>query len=159
MPISELRSESQYCADVHSAWGESEGARIWIIRINREFSKGYSYFSIARNFKYNVMIHTTVVWKIFVVKICTPSNLRKLNARNKQRIINENFFYEYTRPRRRCCCCQAMSIRSYLKPRNGLPDPKGPLSLTLPPQAIALANSEARSQPKTVARNAFTDTA
>ena len=35
-----------------------------------------------------------------------------------------------------------MSIVSYLKPKNGFPDPKGPLSLCLPSQVIALANSE-----------------
>ena len=35
-----------------------------------------------------------------------------------------------------------MSIVSYLKPKNGFPDSKGPLSLRLLSQAIALANSE-----------------
>ena len=36
-----------------------------------------------------------------------------------------------------------MSIRSYLiQPKNGLPDPKGSLSCSLPSQAIALANKE-----------------
>ena len=35
-----------------------------------------------------------------------------------------------------------MSILNYFKPKNGLPDPKGPLSRCLPMQAIALANSE-----------------
>ena len=35
-----------------------------------------------------------------------------------------------------------MSIRSYFKPKDGLPDPKGSLSSILPSQAIALANKE-----------------
>ena len=35
-----------------------------------------------------------------------------------------------------------MSIRSYFQPENGLPDPKGSLSCSLPSQAIALANKE-----------------
>jgi len=35
-----------------------------------------------------------------------------------------------------------MSIRSYFKPKDGLPDPKGSLSSCLPSQAIALANKE-----------------
>ena len=35
-----------------------------------------------------------------------------------------------------------MSIRDYFKPKDGLPDPKGSLSRTLPSQAIALANKE-----------------
>ena len=34
-----------------------------------------------------------------------------------------------------------MSFLGYLKPNNGLPDLKGPLSQCLPPQAIALAKS------------------
>jgi len=34
-----------------------------------------------------------------------------------------------------------MSFLGYLKPNNGRPDPKGPLSQCLPPQAIALAKS------------------
>ena len=34
-----------------------------------------------------------------------------------------------------------MLILMYLKPKNCLPDPNGPLSLHLPLQAIALANS------------------
>ena len=36
-----------------------------------------------------------------------------------------------------------MSIRRYLKPIDGLPDPKGSLSTTIPP-AIASANREDR---------------
>ena len=36
MPISELRSESQDCTDVHSAWGESEGACIRIVSPNKD---------------------------------------------------------------------------------------------------------------------------
>ena len=35
-----------------------------------------------------------------------------------------------------------MSIRSYFQPENGLPDPKGSLSCSLPSQAIALANKQ-----------------
>ena len=35
-----------------------------------------------------------------------------------------------------------MSIRSYFQPENGLPDPKGSLSCSLPSQAIALVNKE-----------------
>jgi hypothetical protein len=35
-----------------------------------------------------------------------------------------------------------MSILSYFKPKDGLPNPRGPLSLSIPSQAIALANSE-----------------
>ena len=35
-----------------------------------------------------------------------------------------------------------MSIRRYFKPKDGLPDPKGSLSCSLPSQAIALANKE-----------------
>ncbi len=35
-----------------------------------------------------------------------------------------------------------MSIRSFFKPKDGLPDPKGSLSACLPSQAIALANKE-----------------
>lgn len=47
-----------------------------------------------------------------------------------------------------------MSILQYFERRNGLPDPRGTLSKSLPPRAIALANSEiektvhAASQPK-----------
>jgi len=36
----------------------------------------------------------------------------------------------------------SMSIRSYFKPKDGLPDPKGSLSSCLPSQAFALANKE-----------------
>ena len=35
-----------------------------------------------------------------------------------------------------------MSIRSFFKPKDGLPDPNGALSTSLPSQAIALANKE-----------------
>ena len=35
-----------------------------------------------------------------------------------------------------------MSIRSFFKPANGVPDPKGPLSSAIPSHAIALANKE-----------------
>lgn len=35
-----------------------------------------------------------------------------------------------------------MLIQTYFKPRNGLPNPKGHLLLSIPSQAIALANSE-----------------
>ena len=35
-----------------------------------------------------------------------------------------------------------MSILSYFKPKDGLPDPNGSLSSILPSQAIALANKE-----------------
>ena len=35
-----------------------------------------------------------------------------------------------------------MSIRSYFQPENGLSDPKGSLSCSLPSQAIALTNKE-----------------
>ena len=35
-----------------------------------------------------------------------------------------------------------MSILTYFKPKDGLPIPKGPLSLSIPSQAIALANHE-----------------
>ena len=37
-----------------------------------------------------------------------------------------------------------MSIRRYLKPIDGLPDPKGSLSTTIPSAAIASANWEDR---------------
>ena len=35
-----------------------------------------------------------------------------------------------------------MSILTYLKPKDGLPNPNGPLSLSILSQAITLANSE-----------------
>ena len=35
-----------------------------------------------------------------------------------------------------------MSLLKYFKPKDGLPDPKGPLSQSLPSRAIAAANSE-----------------
>ena len=35
-----------------------------------------------------------------------------------------------------------MSIRNYFKPKDGLPDPKGSLSRSLPSHAIALVNKE-----------------
>ena len=35
-----------------------------------------------------------------------------------------------------------MSIGSYFQPEDGIPDPKGSLSCSLPSQAIALANKE-----------------
>ena len=35
-----------------------------------------------------------------------------------------------------------MSIRSFFKPKDGLPDPKGSLSSSLSSKAIALANKE-----------------
>jgi exonuclease I len=38
-----------------------------------------------------------------------------------------------------------MSLRRYLKSRNGLPDPKGVLSTSISPQAIARANREVES--------------
>ena len=38
-----------------------------------------------------------------------------------------------------------MSIRRFFKPKNGLPDPKGSLSASLPLQAIALANKEVQN--------------
>ena len=37
---------------------------------------------------------------------------------------------------------RAMSIRDYFKPKDGLPDPNGSLSRTLPSHAIALVNKE-----------------
>ena len=33
-----------------------------------------------------------------------------------------------------------MSMRTYFKPKDGLPNPKGPLSQSIPSQAIVLAN-------------------
>ena len=38
-----------------------------------------------------------------------------------------------------------ISIRQFFKPKNGLPDPKGSLSASLPSQAIALANKEVQN--------------
>ena len=35
-----------------------------------------------------------------------------------------------------------MSLRQYFKPREGLPDPKGSLSVRIESRAIALANRE-----------------
>ena len=35
-----------------------------------------------------------------------------------------------------------MSIRTYFKPKDGLPNPKGPVSQSIPSQPIALANIE-----------------
>ena len=35
-----------------------------------------------------------------------------------------------------------MSLRQYFKPREGLPDPKGSLSVRIESRAIALANTE-----------------
>ena len=35
-----------------------------------------------------------------------------------------------------------MSIRKYFKLRDGLPDPKGSLSASIPAEAISLANTE-----------------
>ena len=35
-----------------------------------------------------------------------------------------------------------MSILNYFKPKDGLTNPKGPLSLSIPLQVIALANCE-----------------
>ena len=35
-----------------------------------------------------------------------------------------------------------MSILNYFKPKDGLPDPKGPLSRSVSSRAIATANSE-----------------
>ena len=35
-----------------------------------------------------------------------------------------------------------MSILNYFKPKDGMPNPKGPLSLSIPSQVIALANRE-----------------
>ena len=35
-----------------------------------------------------------------------------------------------------------MSILNYFKAKDGLPNPKGPLSLSIPSQAIALANRD-----------------
>ena len=35
-----------------------------------------------------------------------------------------------------------MSLLKYFKPKDGLPDPKGPLSQSLPSRVIAAANSE-----------------
>ena len=46
---------------------------------------------------------------------------------------------------RTCSACTdnvAMSIRSFFKRKDGLPDPKGSLSTCLSSQAIALANKE-----------------
>ena len=42
---------------------------------------------------------------------------------------------------------------TYLKPKNDLPNPKGPLSLSIPSQAIALANHDVAAN----AWNATTD--
>ena len=43
-----------------------------------------------------------------------------------------------------CLCrfCGKMSTRQYFKPRDGLPDPKGPLSRAMDSRAIAQANKE-----------------
>ena len=38
---------------------------------------------------------------------------------------------------------RAMSIRSYFKPRDGLPDPEGSFSTCLPTQVVALVNKAA----------------
>ena len=46
-----------------------------------------------------------------------------------------------------------ISILCCLQLRNGLPDPKGSRSLHLPPQAIALANSEVKKLLVIVARS------
>ena len=35
-----------------------------------------------------------------------------------------------------------MALLKYLQPKDGLPDPKGSLSLSVPPHAIAAANRE-----------------
>ena len=58
----------------------------------------------------------TVVWEIFIVKIFSRSSPKK----------NENL------TRENCCTCV----------RDGLPDPRGSLSSSMPSQAIAQANQE-----------------
>ena len=45
-----------------------------------------------------------------------------------------------------------MALLRYLKPTDGLPDPKGSLSSTMHPQAIAQANEEVREPMKSVLR-------
>ena len=39
-----------------------------------------------------------------------------------------------------------MSIRQYFKPRDGLPDPRGPLCNSLASNAIAMANKEVEKE-------------
>ena len=50
--------------------------------------------------------------------------------------------YTGTRYTRSQLALLEMSIRNYFQPENGLPDPKGSLSCSLPSQAIALVNKE-----------------
>ena len=45
-----------------------------------------------------------------------------------------------------------MALLRYLKPTDGLPDPKGSLSSSMHPQAIARANEEVREAMKSVSR-------
>ena len=95
--------------------------------------------------------------EIFVHLECTKIKRSKYFL---QQIIKERKFYGLKVTRARVLAaiwrCQRSSIiygvrrsrankreaMSVLKLQNGLPDPKGPLSLSLPSQAIALANSE-----------------
>ena len=52
------------------------------------------------------------------------------------------------------CCATAvpMSLRRYLKLKGGLPDPRGPLSASMSPAAIASANREVEMAKKTPAK-------
>ena len=64
------------------------------------------------------IIKTTIIYGTKITRaLCAQYGIRKFNA-------------------------TGMSIRSYFKPKDGLPDPKGSLSSCLPSQAIALASKE-----------------
>ena len=45
-----------------------------------------------------------------------------------------------------------MALLKYLRPKDGLPDPKGSLSLSMPSQAIAEANRQVEDETRTKKR-------
>ncbi len=79
-----------------------------------------------------------------------PPRLRKLKLRkkftanysNNKNVRSKSDTYTEVDSLNRERIRVEMSIRSFFKPKDGLPDPKGSLSSSLPSKAIALANRE-----------------
>ena len=86
-----------------------------------------------------------MVWKVLGK---WAAAIRKLNARKfsaTKYLRHEIFLHEKSEQSVvavRLLALLEMLIRRYFQPENGLPDPKGSLSCSLPSQAIALANKE-----------------
>ena len=84
---------------------------------------------------------------------CCYTKIKRTKIFRQQNIYGTKFFlhenleqsvsrYEIHAVAVRLLALLEISIRSYFQPENGLPDPKGSLSCSLPSQAIALPTKE-----------------